>query len=155
FTLACGKERGAKGEAVDFAFHAEHAACSPNFLDVERNADDDPAEIRSEAFERCFERFSDWLGLRRGPGFGLRLGFRLRFHCGIALNDWILLRSAKGSELLLRLGFDGDASTFSKSMNCVHGEIVKLFHDAAGPADLHGVEPGCRAETEVNAHVTV
>src|SRR6266403_260878 len=44
-TLAGGEERGAKGEAVDFPFHLQHAARSPDFGDVERDADDNPAEV--------------------------------------------------------------------------------------------------------------
>ena len=40
-------------------------------------------------------------------------------------------------------------------MNLVYSKIIKLFEEAAGPADLHGVELGGGAEAEVNAHVTV
>jgi hypothetical protein len=43
--LAGGEEGSAKREAVDFAFDSEPAAGSPDFGDVERNADDDPAEV--------------------------------------------------------------------------------------------------------------
>src|SRR6266568_7643683 len=50
--LAGGEERGAKGEAVDFALYSEHAAGSPDLWDVEGDADDHPSQVRSHAFQR-------------------------------------------------------------------------------------------------------
>ena len=53
--FAGGEERGTEGEAVDFASDLEAAAAAPNFMDIERNPHDDPAEIGAEAHERGFE----------------------------------------------------------------------------------------------------
>lgn len=80
FALAGGKKRGAKGEAVDFAPDLETAAAAPNFVDVEGNPNNNPAEIGAEAHERGFERFFDEL-----LGW-LEFWFGFRFHCGAVLN---------------------------------------------------------------------
>ncbi len=44
-TLAGGEQGGSKRETVDFAFDSEPAACSPDFRDIERNGDGDPAKV--------------------------------------------------------------------------------------------------------------
>ncbi len=64
--LAGGEDPSAKRKAVDFAFDADFGARSPNFSDVERDADKNPVESRRDALERGFE------------GFGHKFGFR--FH---------------------------------------------------------------------------
>ena len=139
FAFACGKERRAKGETVDFAPDLEAAAAAPNFLDVERNPDNDPTKIGSQAFESGFERLfdkpCDWLGLR----------FGFRFHCGATENEGILVWLVKSSELLLRLRLDGQARAFFQDVEFIDSEIVEFFQEAAGPADLHRIEFGCRS----------
>ena len=65
--LGSGKDRRAKGEAVDFALDADVAASSPDFRYVKGNADNNPAESRGDGIEDGFEGFRDglkfWLGL--------------------------------------------------------------------------------------------
>src|SRR5580693_795344 len=59
-----GREDGsAKCEAVDFAFHSDFSPGSPDFRDVERDADNDPAEARVQAFEDGFKAFHDRFGI--------------------------------------------------------------------------------------------
>jgi len=68
-----GKQRSAKGEAVEFAFDAQAASRSPDLVDAEGNAQDGPAaEFVLQAFERGFEGFRDGLGR----------GFLLHGSCG-------------------------------------------------------------------------
>ncbi len=62
--LASGENGSAKFEAVDFALDADFSAGSPGFRDVERDADNDPAEARVQyALEGGFEGFGDELEL--------------------------------------------------------------------------------------------
>jgi len=61
--LAGGEDGSTKGEAVDFAFDSDLGAGSPDFRDVERDADNDPVETRGDALERGLEGFRDWFGL--------------------------------------------------------------------------------------------
>jgi len=49
--LAGGEDGSAKRETVDFAFDSDLGAGSPDFRDVERDADNDPAESRGDALE--------------------------------------------------------------------------------------------------------
>src|SRR5260221_9166172 len=53
---AGGKERGAKREAVDFAFHAQLSARPPNFGDIKRDTNDGPTKPRLDALQRSAER---------------------------------------------------------------------------------------------------
>ncbi len=55
--LASGENGSAKREAVDFAFDPDLGAGSPDFRDVERDADNDPVESRGDTLERGFEGF--------------------------------------------------------------------------------------------------
>ena len=62
--FAGGEDRSAKGEAVDFTFDPDLAAGSPDFPDVEGDADKDPVESRRDALESGLEGFGDKFGLR-------------------------------------------------------------------------------------------
>src|SRR5712691_7712579 len=62
--LAGGEDGSAKRETVDFALDADVAAGSPSFGDVERDADNDPAEPRGYGLESGFEGFGHKFGLR-------------------------------------------------------------------------------------------
>src|SRR6266404_1445608 len=62
--LAGGEDPSAQREAIDFAFDSDLGAGSPHFSDIERNADNDPVELRGYAFERGFEGFGHKFGLR-------------------------------------------------------------------------------------------
>ena len=50
---------------------------------------------------------------------------------------------------------DGQASAFFHDVEFADSEVVEFFQEAAGPADVHGIQFSCRAETEVNTHVVV
>src|SRR6267378_2682808 len=67
--LAGGEDGSAKRETVDFAFDSDLGARSPDFRDVERDADNDPAESRGDALESGFEGLGDKFGLRLHGGF--------------------------------------------------------------------------------------
>ena len=62
--LAGGEDPSAKRKAVDFAFDADFGGRSPNFSDVERDADKNPVESRRDALESGFEGFGHKFGLR-------------------------------------------------------------------------------------------
>jgi hypothetical protein len=62
--LAGGVDGRAKRETVDFAFDADFGAGSPDFGDVKRDTDNDPAESRGDALEGGLEGFGDWFGFR-------------------------------------------------------------------------------------------
>src|SRR6267154_4550375 len=62
--IAGGEDPSAKREAIDFAFDSDLGAGSPHFSDIERNADNDPVELRGYALERGFEGFGHKFGLR-------------------------------------------------------------------------------------------
>src|SRR5229473_141414 len=57
---ASKKERSAKREAVDSAFHAQLPARPPNFADIKRDANNGPTEARLDALEHGAERFWNW-----------------------------------------------------------------------------------------------
>src|SRR5437588_1089040 len=68
--LAGGEDGRAKCEAVDFAFDSDLAAGSPHFRDVERDADNDPAESRRYALESGLKDFRDSFRTFLHGGFG-------------------------------------------------------------------------------------
>src|SRR5713101_531861 len=61
---AGGEHPSVKWKAVDFAFDADFGARSPNFSDVERDADKNPVESRGDALESGFEGFGHKFGHR-------------------------------------------------------------------------------------------
>jgi hypothetical protein len=67
--LAGEKDGGAKCETVDFTLDSDLAARSPDFRDVERDADNDEVESRGDALEGGFEGFDDKFGFRLHGGF--------------------------------------------------------------------------------------
>src|SRR6266478_1735460 len=86
--LAGGEDPSAKREAIDFAFDSDLGAGSPHFSDIERNADNDPVELRGYALERGFE------------GFGHKFG--LRFHGESAGKDNIVAGETRNQRLEIR-----------------------------------------------------
>jgi len=68
--LLVGKTGSAKRETVDFAFDSDLGAGSPDFRDVERDADNDPSRVSREMRSRvALKGLGDKFGLRLHGGF--------------------------------------------------------------------------------------
>src|SRR6266853_3542309 len=50
---------------------------------------------------------------------------------------------------------DRRAGSLFKCMYGINGQVFKSFRQPAGPAHLHPIDLGGRAEAEVNAHITI
>src|SRR6266853_248117 len=69
-------------------------------------------------------------------------------------------RSQRSPSIESRLGrrrgrTDRRAGSLFKCMYGINGQVFKSFRQPAGPAHLHPIDLGGRAEAEVNAHITI